>query len=232
MLRMYIPSIGHLPMGRTWHVSTSAAVSAQAPISAPSRRRGHPCSWSLHRQLAMAAAVPSWVYPSVLTMQYKTKDKEHIMALAFEPSAHGQPARHVTGLRIIGESTNDITWSGWMPMNWSFQRLPAAANGYVTSKWALRVHWNGDALRSVLKVVHMHCEEEGFVEDWRGARLHVRLQMQTLVPPLLLKLEDGQANDDEEWFNVEAVDHASISIPVLWTGHQYAICRGAGVLRC
>ena len=131
-----------------------------------------------------------------------------------------------------GSSTDDITWSGWMPMNWSFQRLPAAANGYVTSKWALRVHWNGDALRSVLKVVHMHCEEEGFVEDWRGARLHVRLQMQTLVPPLPLKLEDGQANDDEEWFNVEAVDHASISIPVLWTGHQYAICRGAGVLRC
>ena len=71
----------------------------------------------------MSTSVRPLVSPSVVSMQYYSKEAKHIVYLSFQVGGDGG-GEFLTSLRITRESSSSSsgssTWSGWMRTAWEY----------------------------------------------------------------------------------------------------------------
>ena len=121
-------------------------------------------------------------------MTYFTKGAWHRIFLAFEVSGTRRPLSMLTGLMIYERDVphKQCSWSGWMRMPWRFART-LDGDGEPTHAWCFRMHWEGDALRSVYRQVFVQ-GDIGCMWD-SNAQLYVTIRMVSLK--CLLAVDNG-----------------------------------------
>ena len=134
----------------------------------------------------MSTSLRPLVSPSVVSMQYYSKEAKHIVYLSFQVGGDGG-GEFLTSLRITRESSSSSsgssTWSGWMRTAWEYGST-SSGTGCTTSPssmyWVWAVHWRGEPNTPRVKKLLVTGCDHGYIWDG-GADVFVRISMATHI---------------------------------------------------
>ena len=126
------------------------------------------------------------VSPSVVSMQYYSKEAKHIVYLTFQVGGNGG-GDCLTSLRITREpsssSSGSSTWSGWMRTAWKYGSTSSDTECTTSPSsvyWAWAVHWRGEPCTPKVKKLILTGCDHGYILDG-GADVFVRISMATYI---------------------------------------------------